>query len=281
MRYQCAFEGIKVVKPYNLITFLCLISISSAYSEPSDPSENETTESQPRAYLDEGPSFTVLGVGALYVPVYEGADTYRLVGVPMIEAQRGRIFIGARRGLGINLSSEKNVNFGPRLSYRGDRVAGDAINLHGLGDVNGGLEAGAFISINMHPWFIKANIVTLLDDKKSDSVTANLGFGKHMRVSTQDLLIIDTSITWVNSRYASSYFGVDSNQSERSGFVQYEANAGIKSYGLGMLWTHSYNKEWSTSIRLHKVWLVGSAASSPVVLSNNHLIGMALLGYRY
>jgi outer membrane scaffolding protein for murein synthesis (MipA/OmpV family) len=62
-----------------------------------------------------------------------------------------------------------------------------------------------------------------------------------------------------------SWFGVNANESARSGLRQYHASAGVKSVGFGVAATWMANKHWLVTGNVAYQQLVGSAANSPIV----------------
>ena len=82
----------------------------------------------------------VLGLGAEYKPLYDGARPYRTQGGPIINIRyRDIAFASVGEGIGVNLLSGKHYRFGVALGYDlGRRETDDESHLHGLGIFHAG-----------------------------------------------------------------------------------------------------------------------------------------------
>ena len=225
-------------------------------------------------------SSTSLGLGVAYTPEYEGASDHRWRGLPILNVRRGRFFIGTTQGLGVDLSQSANVEFGPRVTYRGGRDEDDADRLRGLGDIDGGLELGAFVRVKLGDWFVRGDLRTGVGDTP-DGLVADFGGGRSLRFGKSDSLILDASVGWADGEYNDTYFGVTRAQSIASGLPQYEAGAGIKRYGVGATWTHSFDGGWYSNLGVRVNRLTGDAADSPIVERESQVSGFAGIGYRF
>ncbi len=135
---------------------------------------------------------TSLGIGAASLPRYEGSDQQRWRALPLIDIRYGRFFLGIG-GLGVDLSTVENLQFGPRLSYRTGRDAGDSAHLQGLGTISSGAEAGLFLRRKIGAAFIHGNINTPLGNA-AKGVTAQLG-GVTRCVSGQPITLLLTPLS--------------------------------------------------------------------------------------
>ena len=225
-------------------------------------------------------SFTSLGLAAAYVPRYEGADEYRWRALPLIDIQRGRYFLGTLRGLGVDLSSSPNFAFGPRLGYRFGRDEGDSSRLRGLGDIDAGLEAGVFFRLRLDSWFIRGDVAQGIGDA-ADGLEVQLGGGRRMKFGPADDVVVEATLSFADSDYNNTFYGVTAAQAAASGLSRYEAGAGLRHYGLGANWTHRFAGGWFSSLGVRVRQLGGDVADSPIVDNETQVSMFAGLGYRF
>lgn len=102
-----------------------------------------------------------LGGGASYAPRYEGAARDRLRFMPLLDASyNGKFFISPLRGMGYNLSDEKEVQYGVRLVPGHSRRESADPRLSGMGNIRLIPEAGLFFNRRFAPWYISSGITT-------------------------------------------------------------------------------------------------------------------------
>ncbi|SAL85849.1 MipA family MltA-interacting protein [Caballeronia choica] len=72
------------------------------------------------------------------------------------------------------------------------------------------------------------------------------------------------SVTFADSTYMNSWFGVNAAQAAASGYRQYDASAGLKSAGFGVTLVWFINKHWFMTADRALKRLLGSAVNSPI-----------------
>lgn len=226
----------------------------------------------------DGRSVTTLGLGAGYLPKYEGSNEHQWRAIPLIDIQRGHFFIGMN-GIGYDFSSNPDLQIGPRLSYRGGRKESDSVRLRGMGDIGSGAEAGAFARMKFGAWFVRGDI--RLGMGNADGTVVQFGGGHMTRIGDSDHVVLDASATWADSKYTNAYFGVTAAQAAASGFAAYTPGSGIKRYDIGANWIHSFPGKWFSSLGLRAGNLSGDAANSPLVENKQQWISSVILGYRF
>ena len=221
-----------------------------------------------------------LGLAAAYLPRYEGSDDYRVRALPLIDYRNGRFFAGVLTGIGYDFSPVSNVAFGPLLSYRMGRDQDDADRLHGLGDVDGGADLGAFVRWNLRPFFVRATVKQGISGDATGT-QIRLGAGYATTLEPADRLVLDASVDWADSEVMQTYFGITAAQSVSSGLAGYTADAGIRRYGLGATWTHTFTPQWFSTVGVGVYRLGSEAANSPITLDRNAGTVSAGFGYRF
>ena len=225
------------------------------------------------------PVFT-LGMGVVHAPEYEGSDEGKTRALPMLNYRNGRFFAGVLGGVGYNFSNSPQVQFGPVMSYRLGRDASDSERLRGMGDIDGGADVGGFVRWNLRPFSLHATVKQgVSGDVKGTQVRVGAGYG--MVLGPSDRLMFDASLDWADSELMQTYYGVNAVQSANSGLSAYSASSGVRRYGVGAIWSHSFTQQWFSSVSVGVYRLGADAADSPITVKRNVGLVSAGLGYRF
>jgi outer membrane scaffolding protein for murein synthesis (MipA/OmpV family) len=261
---------------------------ASAQEVPADPYRDTVT----------------VGVGAAYLPDYEGSNDYRTVVAPAaIGTIKGFGFVLAGNQLNVDLFPDKpgptwDIQVGPVAAINFNRTSlGDIADLRvrALGKRDTAVELGGYVGIG------KTGVLTSPYDKLS----ITLGY-RHDVAGVHDSGIWQPGITYfaplstkaavglfgqaeiVERGYARTYYSISSAESIASGLPQYAAGGGLKNWTLGAVGAYSL-----TGDLLHGVKLVaagtygrmsGSIARSPIVDqvgSRDQWLGTIALGYTF
>lgn len=219
-----------------------------------------------------------LGGGIASTPRYEGSSRNRLRFAPLIEVEHGRFFAGAARGIGYNMSDDKDIQYGPRLTLAPYRRQSADRHLHGMGDIGYGGEIGGFVNARFAPWYVMSGIAA-----GSNGSRLELDGGYEARLSQEDRIRAGLELNWADNKYMQTYFGVSAAQSTASGGVlaPFNAGSGIRNYGLKINWTHAYSKEWFSNAGISYKQLSGSAANSPLTMRRSMSTVSFVVGYRF
>lgn len=211
-----------------------------------------------------------LGAGAMYQPDYEGSDDYAFGALPFLMVNyRDLVFL---RGpmFGANLITIKGpgpgdkLQIGPAVRYQFGRDEDDNDDLRGMGDIDGTVEAGAFISYGMGPWSAGLSLFQDVGDSH-EGLTAKLTAGHRLPLGPKLMLRSELFATWADENYTQTFFGVTAVQSARSGMRQYAAEGGLKDAGFSLDLNYSLSERWGLTGRIGYKHLLGDAADSPLV----------------
>ena len=221
-----------------------------------------------------------MGGGLSYAPRYEGAASGQLRFMPLLDASYndGKFFISPLRGIGVNFSEEKDVQYGTRLSLgRGRDQSADA-HLNGMGNINYVPEAGVFYNQRFGAYYFSSGV-----SSGSNGSHAEIGSGIGFPLGAEDRLRLGVNINWADYKYTQTYFGVTTVQATASGneLTVYDASAGVTDYALTTNWTHNYNKKWFSNTGLSFKQITGSAQQSPLTQRSSNGSVNYLLGYRF
>jgi outer membrane protein len=230
-----------------------------------------------------------LGAGVLYHPEYEGSDEYDFDPLPLLMVSyRDLVFLRGAT-LGANALTWQGprdgdkLQIGPLIRYQPGRDEDDSDDLHGMGDIDGGIELGGFITYGIGAW---AAGLTILQDVSGshDGFTAKLSASHRHAFSPKMRLRSELSTTWADESYMETFFGVTAAQSARSGMRAYQPGSGIKDVGVSFDLDYSLTDHWVLTGRLGYKRMLGDAADSPLVEdrgSDSQFITGLFLSYRF
>jgi outer membrane scaffolding protein for murein synthesis (MipA/OmpV family) len=244
-------------------------------SAPASAQEN----SEP---ADEGRDTFTIGLGASYLPSYEGSDDYVLSGAGLV---RGRVsgfnFYTRATALYLDVVREPanapvNLEFGPMANLRLDRTSRIRDSrVRALGDLDTAIEAGAFLGVTkngvLHEYdFLTARLdVThdVTDTHDSLIVTPNLEYATPL--SRTALVGASISADHVGGGFARTYFGVTPAGAAASGLSTYSLGSGFKNIRTTLLGTVSLSGDLRRGWGLFAIGsysrLLGDFKNSPVV----------------
>lgn len=230
-----------------------------------------------------------LGAGALYQPKYEGSNEYEITPLPMLMINyRDMVFL---RGpmLGANVLTwqgprpNDKLQVGPLVRYQFGRDEDNSDDLRGMGDIDGAVEVGGFVTYSTGPW---STGLTLFRDVSGshDGLTAKLSAGNRLPLGSKLMLRSEIATVWADDKYMETFFGVAAEQSARSGMRQYQPEGGFKDAGITFDLDYNLTENWGVTGRLGYKRLLGAAADSPLVKdrgSADQLTSGLFLNYKF
>ncbi len=231
---------------------------------------------------DDGRDTLTIGLGASYLPSYEGSDDYVLSGAGLV---RGRVsgfnFYSRATSLLIDVVREPagapiNVEFGPMVNLRLDRTSRIRDSrVRALGEIDTAFEAGAFLGVTrngvLHGYdFLTARVDVVhdvTDTHGSLIVTPNIEYATPL--SRQTLIGLSLSADHVGGGYARTYYGVSAGGALASGLAPYDLDGGFKNVRLTLLGTQSLSGDLRRGLGLFAIGsysrLLGDFKRSPIV----------------
>ena len=246
--------------------------------------------SGPAAAQSAGDPFGLFGDrwqagGLVYVsPKFEGSKSYSVIGFPVI-APAGLGDAGVIQVNGIDDIRWRALQFGafefgPLGGYRFGRSEDDATRLFGTGDIEGGLVLGGFATYRTGPLALSASY----HHQATGDETGGL-----FRLSAQAItklapgvkLTTTLGTNYATDDYMTSFFGVTAFQSAASGLPVYLPSAGFKDVHIGAVGTIDLNDRWTLMLIGRYSRLIGDAADSPIIETENQFYGGAALSYKF
>jgi MipA family protein len=268
--------------------------------------------------MPDGSRDMFVGLGASSAPTYEGADERRIRALPILQIQWSNGVFVAGQSVGMHLSSQPALEFGPLASLappRTDRGTGSVIGnltntgiasiapptvgpvptpdpgrmlaagatrLTGLEEIRPRLEVGGFANVMLAPSLRLTNSVLYGAGNDHNGLRWNVDLqGIAADLVPHHTEELSAGLTVVNRNYNQAYFGVSPNESLRSVNRTYSASAGVKDIHAGLRWNWALSPSWLVSSGLNVSHLMGSAASSPLVVRRTNLSASAVLAYRF
>jgi outer membrane protein len=231
----------------------------------------------------------ILGAGVK--PDYEGSEDYEATPLAAGKLEYGQYYLEAHgTNLRANVSPLSNIEFGPSISFEGGRDDVDNERVNRMRDIDDTVEAGAFVKIPLRQVFDDKDEFEFGVEFLADTGDAHEGYKVKLGLSYKYLLTeklrlgANLSTTYASDDYNQTYFGIDADNSARSGLSQYEADAGFKDVGVGVSALYRVNENWGvTGIAQYKQ-LIGDAADSPIVdqegSAGQAMVGVGIL-YRF
>lgn len=225
------------------------------------------------------------GAFVLAAPRYEGAKSYRVIGVPLIAPfgvadGDSRFQFKGPDDLRLRLVSLEGFEIGPVAGWRFGRDEDDGRRLEGLGDIDGGLVAGAYAAYRISG--LTAS-VSYHHQVTGDDTGGLVRFGLEATSRIQPWLTLTGLIgaNWASDDYMQSFFGVSADQAARSGLARFDAESGFKDVHLGLTAAIPLDDRWTLRVMGRYTHLVGDAADSPIVERESQLTGGLGLTYRF
>lgn len=253
--------------------------------------------SSPARANPEGERSVTLGGAVIVKPKYEGSDEHDVFGIPIIIPKlsdapdedpsmfkqfRQRINFRGLDDIRIRVLSLGRFQAGAVTGYLTERDEGDGDLLRGLGDIDGGLVAGAYSGFRLGAFEFDA---ALLEKVTGDSTGYEWRFGveTEQQLGERTTVVARLGTTFASQNYMQSYFGVTPAQAMRSraGLPVYAPDAGIKDVYFELGSTVDLSDRWLLKAGGRYGRLLGDAADSPVIETENQLSGVLGLGYRF
>ena len=223
-----------------------------------------------------------LGGGAAAIPLYEGADHYKIVPSPAFDLRYSDIaFLSSGDGLGVNLLRGDTYRAGIAIAYDVGRNAHISGRLNGLGNVGAAPEAKLFGEVAILPFILSADLRRAIGGH--GGVIGDLGFYLPVVGNEKLVVFLGPSVTFANDRYMQSYFGIGTAQAAGStaGFPVYTAKGGVKNVGFGVTGIYHFAPKWFLDADLGFERLADSAGNSPIVQDRNQLGVSLVAGYEF
>ena len=218
------------------------------------------------------------GGGVIFMPSFFGSSEYQLLALPNIQIAYGNLFEASlQRGLRYNVVRSSGFTAGPvaKLDFGREedgtryetRIAGKTTAaLLGMGDVGATIELGGFLDYAQGPFTASLELRNGANGHRGLIGEAGINYTRRSSIQgIGTIFSIGPSVTFSDSGYAQTFFGVNAAQSAGSGLDTFNAGGGINSYGVGSAAVFLFNDRLSATLIARYYRLVGDAELSPLV----------------
>jgi len=232
----------------------------------------------PVAWAADSP--TVLGAGAYTIPVYPGSGSVEIRAVPVIDVTFwDRLFIRSGDGAGIYLwhraDSDAGVSIDADMLHRYEV---DDTRLKGVGNVGKTARANVFVTHRCAWIDVSAKLSTDIGGEGHGNAV-DVELAKAHPITSQLSLRAGVGMTWTNAHYLRTFFGVDAQQSARSGLPMFSPDSGISSTRLFLSARYQVRPHWQVGGQASVGRLQGDAADSPLTQKRNYVGGGLFVAY--
>ena len=208
----------------------------------------------------------MVGLGVGTAPDYEGSEDY--TAVPMFMFQHnydsGRFVKLMGPNLKVNLLADKQFSLGPVLNYRFERDDVDNDRVDRMKKVDAAFEAGVFGGVNINNVLLGLELLADVSDEHDGYlVQANAGY--RWKAMPELTVTPGVFLTYADSDYMDTYFGVDSGDAVRSGLPYYSADSGLKDVGVNLVAHYTPWEQWGVMGMFSYKALLNDAKDSPIV----------------
>lgn len=275
--------------PITLACVLAAFGLSTAHAQtPSPLGEWQYSAGIPleKMYRGSEADWQIrVGIGATFEPRYTGADVYHtLVGPSLDIRYKDLAFFSTGEGLGVNVFQGQNWRVSIAAVYDlGRRAHDDPPNLAGLGNINSAPEmkvAAEYVVSKDFPLVFRAAVTRSFGG--ANGYIADIGAYMPMPASSERFYwFAGPSVSFADSNYMQSWFGVNADQAANSQYRRYDAHAGIVSAGFGVTFIWFITKNWFVTADGALKRMLGSAAESPITQSKTNGVTDVSINYSF
>jgi len=238
-----------------------------------------------------------LGAAGIVKPKYEGSDEHEYIPIPIIVPRfsespdddpstfkqfRKRVNFRGLDDIRIRVLGGNRLQVGAVTGYITKRDQDDGPLLRGLGDIDGGLVLGAYSGFRLGVFEFDAAILEKVTGGDS-GLEYRFGVETTRQLTERTRVVARVGTTFASEDFMQTYFGVTPAQSRNSkaGLPVYDTDAGIKDVYFELGGTMDLSDRWLLKAGGRYGRLLGDAADSPIVETENQLSGVLGLGYRF
>jgi outer membrane protein len=228
------------------------------------------------------------------LPEYPGSDRRTTRLAPLFSLSYGRFFVGADTqggsgtgpgtagGIGFSAYQSGGFRLGGLLGadFRSPRAEGDDERLRGLGDIERTVRAGVFASYAKDWLILRASATADVAGHHQGTLVRLDVLGRYAPFERL-VLSAGPGLTWASAQREQTFFGIDANQSARSGRPQYVAGSGVESLRFSVAARYLLSPKWSVAASFSAARLQGDAAASPITQSKSQNVYGVFASYRF
>ena len=238
---------------------------------------------------ENGSSLT-LGIGVGRAPRVLGSKESQTGAAPVFDYQHeSGFFVGSRRGLGWAGGSETfkySVALGARErrdekdhSLLGTGTGGK--ELEGMGDVKASALGLIGVGVQLSKQLGVNAALEVPLTQRNNGAALHLGMSYALLQTEQDAVALGAKLSYGDTKYLRTYFGVTAQQSQNSGYASFTPKAGFYKTDLTLTWSHRIDEHWSVTTMGGVTRLLGDAGNSPLARRKTSPQGGVLVTYTF
>jgi outer membrane protein len=207
----------------------------------------------------------ILGAGAYTIPLYPGSTRIEVRPVPVIDVTLwDRLFVRPALGAGVYLWHKPRVDLG--VSVDADllhRYEVDDTRLAGLGNISKTARANLFITQRCG-WMEATTRLSTDIGADGHGTVVDFELARSHRLTPLLNIRAGVGTTWANKQSMRTFFGVDAQQSARSGLPVFSPDSGLSSARLFFSAAYEVRPHWLIGGQIYASRLLRDAADSPI-----------------
>lgn len=256
----------------------CLLAASCVFSLTwSQAGLAQDWGNAPREQPRQNSDHVLVGIGAGYVPAYQGGDDYRTLPIPAIDIAVGPFFANLRNGIGVNVINTDTVTVGGSVVMMPGYRRRDAPD--GIGSLSFGAGGRMFASLKV------AGVIATVGGTQgfagnTRGVIADASVSYPIMVSQRTMAIPTIGASWADEKHNRRYFGVNADQSRASGLAQFAPGKSFKDASALLTVSQRLTDRINVSASGGVTTLLGDVKDSPIVRRKTQPAGFLSLAYR-
>jgi outer membrane scaffolding protein for murein synthesis (MipA/OmpV family) len=266
--------------------------------------------------MPDGSGDSYLGLGLVSAPRYAGADDRRTRLLPVLQGQWSNGVFVSGMAAGLHLSTRPLFEYGPLLALHpgrddgGDGAAAIGIQrlagqgnlpqmttavveynkqvlasgnrLNGLPGIARRLQGGAFFNVYVAPSVRLTSSALYGAGNSHNGATFTFGVqAMGLAPSPYHSITLDADLALANRHYNQAFFGIDNDQSLRSGNPLFQAHGGWRDARVGAQWHWLLSPSWMLVSSADATRQLGTTRFSPLVTRTTGVSVSSALAFRF
>lgn len=217
----------------------------------------------------------IVGIGALYHPVYPGSNQMKVSPYPYVDVQGllgGRVYLSDLNGIGVYLLDKQPFRVGIGINKSSSRKSSKDLYLRGLPDIGQTAQVKGFVAYTFSRFAVEATVARRLGSEPATS--AQIAFGAAAAPTPKLHLTATVSVGWADAAYQRLFFGISPQASLAAAHAGnplpvYVPRSGMASAQLVFSAVYQFGVHWGLVGRAGLSDLVGSQAKDSPLTRNS------------
>ena len=273
------FKKLPVMLRYAALTAIVANTIPVSFAQvPDIYSQNSTLPNMSESNADMRKDKGIIGFAAMSGQNAGGKTNFQIA--PIIEYHwASGWFAGTRQGIGYSFTQNPDLQYGAFLNADLGRPPSGQAN--GIKGISPKPVLGTFANYSLtHEWILSSSLRYGAGDN-GQGATIDLGTNYNYEISPWMHLGAGIGATLANASYMQSYFGVNAEQSQSTGYAQYTPSAGLKDARANLTLHFNVNKEVAITTGLTATRLSAAAKNSPSINPSDSVSGLMAVSYTF